>query len=227
MGIAYTFKCGCVKAVKARECLNCFEPLILEASWPESSYRKNFMKNVLVSKIMTDAVLNIPKDTDFIIVRGKLTVKKLKLFKQLNKKFPNVTLLYQSFSLSASEKTLNYFLRAGYSRVSIIADLVRVKKRACVDTAEIEVGKIYVFNGGTVNQSELPRSPINLINDRYIQEYLQYFKPKQVASINDSNGVAHIECKALKINCFTHTVHPSLARDLRENNFMPKRSKLV
>ena len=226
-GVNYTYFCGCITAIRHSKCPDCSTHLITEAS---VDFKEIKLKKVLVSRTFSKVVDSLPKKTDFILIRGKLTDKRLKLYKKIHKAFPNTIFVYQSFTVSSSSQVLSYFMRAGYTQISLMSDLTSTKNIRVkgVDCAEIEVGRLYLFNAGIIDKSDLLKSPINLHTD-YVKDLLEYFKPKFAVSINDSNGVLFDACESLKIKSLTHTIYPSLSQRIRRGypDFKPNRSKLV
>lgn len=172
----------------------------------------------------------MPKSTDLIIVRGKLTTKRLKLYRKIVKAYPDTVFIYQSFSVDHSSEVLKYFSKVGLTQVSYMADLCVAKdiKVAGKIHSELQVGRLYLYNAGVIDTSKFVKTPL-ILSSTYIYEILKYFKPKCVSSINDSNGVSFDACRKLKIKSFTHTIYPSLALRLERGfpEFKPSRNKLI
>jgi len=193
-------------------------------------FKEKLLENVLLSKNFSKVVSSIPKKTDLIVIRGKLTDKRLKLYKKIHKAFPDAVFIYQSFTVDSTSEVLKYFSRAKYSQVSFMADLcrakeIKVKGEVC---AELDVGRVYVYNAGIIDQSKFVKTPLH-INTEYLHQIIKYFKPRCVASINDSNGVVFDACSKLKIKSFTHTIYPALSDRMTRGypSFKPNRNKLV
>lgn len=223
-GINYTFLCGCITARRHKNCPTCGKHLIAESSVENE---EKFMGKVLVSKKFSAVIDCLPKKTDLILIRGELSPKKRKLFKQIKKNFPEAILVYQSFSVTSGDSVLSYFLSVGYPDVSYMADLCKADPILGTDRSSVEVGRLYLFNAGNLNLKSFPKSPVNIEVEDYIYHILKALKVKRPSSVHDCNGRLDEACRRLKLNSFTHTTLPLLGAkmDREQNNFKPNKSK--
>ena len=223
-GINYTFLCGCVTARRYRKCPTCCKPLIVEAS---VDFKETLMCKVLVSKKFSSVIECLPKKTDFILIRGELKPKKIKLFKQIRANHPNAVLVYQSFTVGPSNSVLSYFLKADYPDVSYMSDLCIASPILGTKNSNIEVGRLYLFNAGVLDTSNFPKSPINIETEDYIHDILKELGTKRPSSVHDNNGRLDEACVRLKLNSFTHTTLPALGNrmDRLKSKFKPNKSK--
>lgn len=162
-------------------------------------------------------------DVDLIMSRGKLSVKRQKLYKQLKVMHPSTPIVYYSFKADMAEAK-RYFQRLGF----VCAKLIGITKTTLRNGSGIlyDPGYAIVLTDKLLPKKDIIPMAINKGID-FELSVIKLFEASHVLSIADNSGRVHVACQQEGIRSLTHTPFQPLYNRMQSDSFSVDFGKLL